>query len=61
VNGGGDVHTEIWWETEVRRAFGRTGYRCGDSIGIALQEMGWSRYIDCIDLAEDREKWWDVV
>jgi hypothetical protein len=39
--GGGDVHTEIWWETEGSRAFGRTGYRWDGSIGIDLQEMGW--------------------
>jgi hypothetical protein len=48
-------------ETEGSRAFGRTEYRWDDSIGIDFQEMGWSRYIDWIDLAEDREEWWEVV
>jgi hypothetical protein len=48
-------------ETEGMRVFGRTGYRWDGSVRIDLQEMGWSRYIEWIDLTGDRDKWWDVV
>jgi hypothetical protein len=42
-------------ETEVSRALGRTGYIWDGSIRIDLQEIGWSRYMEWIDLAEDRD------
>jgi hypothetical protein len=43
-------------ETEGSRAFGRTRYRWEVSIRIDLQEMVWRKYIEWIDLAEDRDK-----
>jgi hypothetical protein len=46
---------------EGRRAFRRTRHRWDNNIQIDLKEMRWSKYIDWIVLAEDRDKWWAVV
>jgi hypothetical protein len=36
--------------------------RCGweDNIKMDLKETGWEG-VDCIDLAQDRDKCWDLV
>jgi hypothetical protein len=54
---GGDVHTKFWWGNLREELFGRNRHMWDYNIQIDLQEMRWSKYIDLIVLAEDRDKW----
>ena len=55
------MHKEFWWGNLRAGLFGRTKHRWDDNTETDLQEMGWSRYIDWIDLVEDRDKLWAVM
>jgi hypothetical protein len=43
-------------ETEGSKTFGKLWCRWDDSIGIGLQEIGWSMYLEWTDVAEDRDR-----
>jgi hypothetical protein len=44
---------------EGRRPLERPRRRCEDNIQMDLQEVGGG--MDCIDMAQDRERWWALV
>jgi hypothetical protein len=44
---------------EGRRPLGRPRRRWEDNIKMDLQEVGWG--IDCIELAQDRDRWQALV
>jgi hypothetical protein len=44
---------------EGRRPLERPRRRWKDNIKMDLREVGWG--IDWIDLAQDRDRWWDFV
>ena len=46
---------------EERRPLGRPRHRWEDNIKMDLREVGWSRGIEWIDLAEDRDRLWGLV
>jgi hypothetical protein len=43
-----------------RRPLGRPRCRWEDNIKMDLREVGWGG-ADWIDLAHDRDRWWDLV
>jgi hypothetical protein len=45
---------------EGRRPLGRPRRRWKDNIKMDLREVGW-RGVDWIDLAQDRDRWRDLV
>jgi hypothetical protein len=45
---------------EGNSALGRSRRRWKDSIKMGLQEVGWGR-TDWIDLAQDRDRWRELV
>jgi len=45
--------------TETKRPLGTPTSKWEDNIKMDLQETGWS--MDWIDLAEDRDKWRELV
>jgi hypothetical protein len=45
---------------EGKRPLGRTKRSWMDNIKIGLTETGWDS-MDWIDLAQDRDQWWDLV
>ena len=49
-----------WWKPEGKRALGRPRRRWVDNIRMDLQEVGCG-YIDCIGLAQDRDRWRKLV
>jgi hypothetical protein len=44
---------------EGKRPLGRPRRRWVDNIKVDLRETGWDG-VDCIDLAQDRDKWMAV-
>ena len=49
------------WKHGEKRPFGRTRCRWGDNITMVLQDMGWGRGLDWIDLAQGRNRWQALV
>jgi hypothetical protein len=47
-------------KADRRRPLGRPRRRWEDNIEMDLPEVGWGG-LDCIDLSEDRDRWWAVV
>ena len=47
-------------KSEGNRPLGRPGRRWKDNIKMDLQEVGW-RSMDWIDLAQNRDRWKDLV
>jgi hypothetical protein len=45
---------------ERRRPLGRPRHRWEDNIKMELQEEGWGG-MNWIELAQDRDRWWDLV
>jgi hypothetical protein len=45
---------------EGKRTLGRLRRRSADNIKMDVQEVGWGG-IDCIDLTQDKERWWALV
>jgi hypothetical protein len=45
---------------EAKRPLGRPRRRCEDNIKMDLGEIRWVS-MDCIDLAQDRDQWRDLV
>jgi hypothetical protein len=45
---------------EGKRPLGRPRYRWEDNIKMELQEVGWE-FMDWIDLAQDRDRWRNVI
>ena len=54
------VYIVLLVNPERKRSLGRPRCRWEDNIKVDLQEVGW-RGMDWIDLAQDRDRWWDVV
>ena len=49
-----------WGKPEGRRSLGRPRRRWVDNIRMDLQEVGCG-YMDCIGLAQDRDRWRTLV
>ena len=49
-------HTVVG-KLEGKRSLGRPRHRWVDNIRMDLQELGCG-YLDCIGLAQDRDRWW---
>jgi hypothetical protein len=45
---------------EGKRPLGRPRRKWGDNIKMDLREIGWDG-MDCIDLAQDRDRWRALV
>jgi len=45
---------------DKKRPTGRHKHRWEDNIITDLREAGWE-CVDCIHLALDKDKWWDLV
>jgi hypothetical protein len=45
---------------EGKRPHGRPRHRWEDNIKMDFLEVGWEG-MDCIDLAQDRDRWWALV
>ena len=45
---------------EGKRPLRRLRHRWVDNIRMDLQEVGCG-YLDCIELAQDRDRWWTLV
>jgi hypothetical protein len=45
---------------EEKRPLGRPRLRWEDSLKIDYQEVG-SGGMDCIELTQDRDRWWELV
>jgi hypothetical protein len=45
---------------EGRRPLGRLKRRCKDNIKMDFRKVGW-KGMDWINLAQDRERWWNVI
>jgi hypothetical protein len=55
------MHIECRWESQKERETTReTKTRQVDTIKMDLREIGWS-VMDCIDLAQHRDKWRALV
>jgi hypothetical protein len=46
---------------EGRRPVGRLRRRWEDNIKMDLREVGWGRYVDWINLTQDRDRWRALV
>jgi hypothetical protein len=55
-----NTHRILVGKPEVKRPLGRRRRRWVDIIKIGLREIGWDG-VDCIDLAQDRDQWRDLV
>jgi hypothetical protein len=49
-----------WGIPQGKSPFGRPRRRWEENIKMDLREVGWG-YIDWIDLAQDRDRWWALV
>jgi hypothetical protein len=56
----GEVHTGLWWEDLMKRNHFEYLGVDGNDIKMGLQEVRL-RSMDCIDLAQDRDRWRAVV
>jgi hypothetical protein len=54
------VYKVLMGKPEGRRPLGRPRHRCEDGIRMDLREIGLGG-VDCIQLAQDRDRWWAVV
>jgi hypothetical protein len=50
------VYRVLVGKPEGKRILERSRHRWGDNIKVDLQEVGYLD-MDCIDLAQDRDKW----
>ena len=57
---GEDRHTQSFGQRDGKRQLGRSGRKWEDNIKIYIQEMG-RESSDWIDLAQNKDRWWDVV
>jgi len=53
---GRDVYWVLVGKPEGKRPLGRTKRRWEDNIQMDLQEVGWRRGMDWIELAQDRNR-----
>ena len=60
VWGRGEACTGFWWGNLKERPLGRPRHRWEDNIKMDLQEAG-SGGRDWIELAQDRDRWQDLV
>jgi hypothetical protein len=54
------VYRVLVEKPEGKRPLGRPRHRWEDNIRMDLQEVG-CRGVDWIGLAQDRDRWWEVV
>jgi len=54
------VHRVLVGKPEGKRPLGRPRHRWEDNIKMDLQEVGGGCE-DCMELAQDRDKWWALV
>jgi len=61
--GGGrrSVYGVLVWKPGGKSPLGRSRHRWEDNIKMDHQEMGWGGGMDWINLAQDRDRWWEVV
>jgi len=58
----GEVSAWLWFgNMGGKRLLGRARCRWEDNITMDLQEMGWGRGLDRIELAQGRNRWQDLV
>jgi hypothetical protein len=55
------MHTGLWWESLSEKIAQKPRHRWKDYYEINLQEMGWKGIMDWVDLAQDRNKWQNLV
>jgi hypothetical protein len=55
-----DAYRALVGKPEGGRPLGRLRHRWEDNIKMDLREVGWDG-VDCIELAEDRDRWRAVV
>jgi len=56
----GGVYRVLVGKPEDTEKLGRDRCRWEDNIKMDLQEVGW-RDMDCVDLAQERDRWWALV
>ena len=49
------------WKHGGKRPLGKARCRWEDNITMDLQDMGWGRGVDWIDLAQGRNRWQALV
>jgi hypothetical protein len=54
------VYKVLVGKPEGKRPLGRARLRWEDGIRMDLREIGWG-YVEWIQLAHDRDRWWAVV
>jgi hypothetical protein len=54
------VHRVLMGKPEGKRSLGRSRHRWEDDIKVDHQEVGWGS-MDWIVLAQDRDRWWELV
>jgi len=54
------MQTILVGKPEGRRTCGRPTSRWEDNIRLDLREIWWT-FMDWIRLAQDKDKWWDLV
>jgi len=55
------THRVLVGKPAAKRPLGRPRHRWKDNIKTYLQAIVLAGGVDCIDLAENRCKWWDLV
>ena len=55
-----EVYTGIWWENLRERDHLKVPGLDGSALYYGNREVGWWG-MNCIDLNEDRERWWAPV
>jgi hypothetical protein len=56
----GGAYRVLVGKSERKRSLGRPRRRWENNIKMDLQEVGWWD-MDWIELAQDRDRWWDLV